>query len=142
MKGFELTEDLRHELYNRAHENCRHAYAPYSRFHVGAALLTADGTIYDGCNIENSSYGATICAERVAMSKAVFDGRTEFAALAIAADATEPLPCGICRQFMAEFDDGTMFVITGPDTVYRLRDLLPYTFVYPEDEALEQEAEA
>ena len=83
------------------------AYAPYSNFKVGAALLCANGDIYTGCNIENASYGATICAERVAFSSAVADGKRNFEAIAIVGGGNEVCeycnPCGICRQFMTEF---------------------------------------
>ena len=82
------------------------AYAPYSRFQVGAALLAADGRVFTGCNVENLSYGLTICAERNAVFAAVAAGVTEFAAIAIVADTREPIsPCGACRQVMAEFGD-------------------------------------
>jgi cytidine deaminase len=80
------------------------AYAPYSNFHVGAALLAADGRIFSGCNVENISYGLTNCAERVAMGAAVSAGVREFLAVAVVADTTVPIsPCGACRQVLAEF---------------------------------------
>lgn len=84
------------------------AYVPYSHFAVGAALLTADGKIYDGCNIENAAYSVTVCAERVALFKAVSDGVRNFIALAVAGGAqnipaTATTPCGVCRQALAEF---------------------------------------
>jgi cytidine deaminase len=80
------------------------AYAPYSHYKVGAALQGKSGRIYTGCNVENASYGATICAERVATVKAISEGETGFLALAVVADGKEPSsPCGICRQFLAEF---------------------------------------
>ena len=83
----------------------KNAYVPYSHFSVGAAVLCSDGTVYTGCNIENGSFGATICAERVALTKAISDGRRSFDAIAIAADNGDDyiVPCGICRQFMSEF---------------------------------------
>ena len=81
-----------------------YAYAPYSKFKVGAALLTADGTIYRGCNVENASYGLTNCAERTAFFKAVSSGEKDFVALAIIGDTEQPItPCGACRQVMVEF---------------------------------------
>ena len=82
------------------------AHAPYSKFHVGAALLAADGRIFTGCNVENLSFGLTICAERVAIGSAIAAGAREFLALAVVADTREPIsPCGACRQVMAEFGD-------------------------------------
>jgi cytidine deaminase len=81
-----------------------HAYAPYSNFQVGAALLTADGRIFSGCNVENISYGLTNCAERVAIGAAVAAGVREFLAVAVVADTGVPIsPCGACRQVLAEF---------------------------------------
>ena len=93
-----------HELVMMALEARRYAYAPYSRFFVGAALLCADGTVYTGCNVENASYPCGICAERTAASKAVSEGKRDFAALAVAGSG-EALctPCGLCRQFLYEF---------------------------------------
>jgi len=85
------------------------AYVPYSKFPVGAALLAEDGTIYHGCNIENSAYSMTNCAERTAFFKAVSDGVRRFKALAVVADTEGPVsPCGACRQVIAEFCDGSM----------------------------------
>jgi cytidine deaminase len=120
------------ELYLQAQEACGHAYAPYSGYRVGAALLTADGVVYAGANIENASYGATICAERNALAKAVFDGHRAFDAIAVAASGAAPAwPCGICRQVLFEFGDDIR-VITGPDadhlSCYRIAELLPHGF--------------
>jgi cytidine deaminase len=127
------------ELYRRALAAAGQAYAPYSRYHVGAAVLTAGGKVYEGANIENASYGATICAERVAASKAVFDGHDHqdpIIAIAIAAyaedgEAETPYPCGICRQFLSEFGTGIR-VIVGKDEdhleTYALSELLPKAF--------------
>ncbi|HHY59602.1 MAG TPA: cytidine deaminase, partial [Clostridia bacterium] len=87
------------DLLAAAQEASRRAYAPYSRFPVGAALLTADGQVFTGCNVENASYGLTICAERVAVAKAVSEGYKDFQALAVWAATEEPVsPCGACRQ--------------------------------------------
>ncbi|MDD2483445.1 MAG: cytidine deaminase [Eubacteriales bacterium] len=107
------------------------AYAPFSNFHVGAALLTKDGKLFTGVNVENSSYGATICAERTAFVKAVSEGYRDFSAIAIASSGGEALPCGICRQFMYEFNDD-LKIICGEDEnnlhIYRLNELLPGGF--------------
>jgi len=122
------------ELYKIAEDAAKGAYAPYSGYKVGAALLTGDGSVYTGVNIENSSYGASICAERTAAVKAISDGHRSFNALAVAAPGTdEPSwPCGICRQFMFEFG-GDIRVISGKDAasieVHQLDDLLMNGFV-------------
>ncbi|MBR0373128.1 MAG: cytidine deaminase [Mogibacterium sp.] len=115
-------------LYDRAVENQKRAYAPYSNFHVGAALMAEDGSIYDGANMENASFGATTCAERVALGTALFAGHRNFVALAVVGDHEETFPCGICRQALSEFTDGSMLVITAPDRVHRLDELLPFIF--------------
>lgn len=107
------------ELYEKAAEAVSRAYAPYSGFHVGAAALTESGEVYQGANMENSSYGASICAERVAMTKALYEGHRSFKAIAVASDGKETAwPCGICRQFIFEFG-GDIKVIagTGPDSL-------------------------
>jgi cytidine deaminase len=110
----------------------RHARAPFSAFKVGAALETADGTIVTGCNIENASYGLTMCAERVAMFKALSEGHRAFRRVAIVADATNPTPpCGACRQILWEYGGDLEVILantrreTGRHT---LRDLLPHAF--------------
>ena len=126
-------------LIRSAFEARENAYAPYSKFQVGAALLAENGEIFKGCNIENASYGAAICAERTAFVKAVSQGMRKFRAIAIvgkAADADkfeECAPCGICRQFMAEFCDPDTFKIILPTgyeeyKTYTLRELLPLSF--------------
>ena len=114
------------------------AYAPYSRFHVGAALLGKSGKVYTGCNIENTSYGASVCAERTAFFKAVSEGEKEFVSIAIAGGRDGVpggpcQPCGICRQVMSEFCDPETFRIIlpssgGETSVFLLKDLLPESF--------------
>ncbi|MFS8533751.1 MAG: cytidine deaminase [Limnochordales bacterium] len=109
------------------------AYAPYSEFQVGAALLTASGEIVTGCNVENASYGATMCAERVALGTAVAAGHRQFRALAVVTDADPPAPpCGICRQSIAEFAAEDLPVILanvkGERRVLTLKDLFPGAF--------------
>ena len=119
------------QLYDIAQTVSRNAYAPYSGFKVGAALITEDGRVYSGVNIENSSYGATICAERTAFVKAISEGEKQFTAIAVYAEGEEAIPCGICRQFMYEFAPEIM-VITGTSrdelNVRTLTELLPVGF--------------
>lgn len=108
------------------------AIAPYSSFRVGAALLGADGRIVAGCNIENASYGLTMCAERVALFTALADGMREFAAIVVAADTPHPTPpCGACRQLLWEFCGDIPVVLANLDAVvaeHTMRDLLPLPF--------------
>lgn len=119
------------ELYKTALAAAENAYAPFSKFKVGAALMAESGKIYTGVNVENSSYGGTICAERTAFVKAVSEGERKFKAIAIAVSDGEVLPCGICRQFMYEFEP-ELDVITGVNEenlrVQNLNDLLPDGF--------------
>ena len=119
------------ELFRLAKGMLDKAYAPFSKFSVGAALLTNDGEIYTGVNVENSSLGATICAERTAFVKAVSEGRKDFDTVAVVSSEGAVLPCGICRQFMFEFGDD-LRVITGEDEdhlkVYKITELLPEGF--------------
>lgn len=100
------------ELVRLARAVREHAYCPYSGYAVGAALLAASGRIYTGANVENASYGATICAERAALAAALSAGERRFAAIAVAAGDTPATPCGICRQMLAEFGD--MAVVCAP----------------------------
>lgn len=109
-----------------------HAYAPYSQFAVGAAVLTSSGEIFAGCNVENSSYGLTVCAERVAVFAAVASGRRELVGLALVADLPNPpMPCGACRQVLSEFNPA-MWIVTanleGRRRLLRLDELLPEAF--------------
>jgi cytidine deaminase len=109
-----------------------HAIAPYSHFKVGAALLTGAGRIYTGCNVENASYGLTMCAERVALLKALSEGEREFAAVAVVADTAAPTPpCGPCRQLLWEFCGDIPVIMATPSRVaseYQMKDLLPLPF--------------
>ena len=130
------TEKIR--LIEAAEEARKTSYAPYSDFHVGAALLTKTGRIYKGCNIENAAYGPSVCAERTAIFKAVSEGERECAAIAITggyddADRGVAYPCGVCRQVMAEFADPDEFIIivAASENEFRtctLKELLPYSF--------------
>jgi cytidine deaminase len=109
-----------------------HAVARFSGFKVGAALETSDGTIITGCNVENATYGLTVCAERVAVFKALSEGHREFTRIAIVADTEDPTPpCGACRQILWEFG-GDLEVhlanLESPKGVYRMQDLLPLPF--------------
>ena len=117
------------ECARRAREN---AMATFSRFQVGAALATADGSIYTGCNVENASYGLTICAERVAVFKALSEGARKFSAIAIVADTdTLTPPCGACRQIIWEFcGDIPVYLanLKGTGKEYRMKDLFPEPF--------------
>ena len=120
-------------LIEKAIEAKENAYVPYSNFRVGAALLAKSGKIYTGCNIENVSYGATNCAERTAVFKAVSEGEKEFQAIAINGDNGDYLPpCGICRQVLSEFADDSLKVILANNTedykVIALGELLPGAF--------------
>lgn len=130
------------DLFDMAVKASANAYAPFSHFHVGAALLASSGRAYTGVNVENSSFGATICAERTAFVKAISEGERDFTAIAIAAKTVdgkiaESLPCGICRQFMYEFSPD-IFIITGTDRekldVRKLSDLLPLGFALEPEE--------
>lgn len=120
----------RHALIEQAQVAMRAAYVPYSRFPVGAALLSDDGRVFTGCNIENASYPLTMCAERVAIGKAVSEGARHFLAVAIVAEKAAPCtPCGACRQVLAEF--GPMSVILaqhGEPWELSLQELLPHSF--------------
>lgn len=112
----------------KAREN---AYSPYSHFAVGAALLCEDGTLFEGCNIENASYGLTNCAERTAIFKAVSEGHIKFKALAVVADTEGPCaPCGACRQVMAEFKIPLIIMgnLMGNIKIVTIEELLPFSF--------------
>lgn len=119
------------ELCDLAQKAQETAYAPYSAFRVGAALLCADGTVYTGCNIENASYGAALCAERCALAKAVSEGKRDFVKIAVTGSNGDfTMPCGICRQVLHEFmSDGTLLVTNGCEIrEYKIKDLIPGCF--------------
>lgn len=99
----DFSKSLKEELMYLADKAREHSYAPYSNYHVGACLIADNGKLYSGANIENGSYGASICAERVAIFKAIYDGAKVIEAIAIKADTPRAFPCGICRQVMSEF---------------------------------------
>ena len=100
-----------HELLQMAKKASKNAYAPYSNFHVGAAVQTKSGKIFTGCNVENASYGATVCAERIAIFKAVSEGESELMAIAIFVDSDKLFPpCGMCRQVMSEFSSDLVII--------------------------------
>lgn len=119
------------ELRRLARQAMERSYSPYSRYAVGAALLCRNGRVYQGCNIENASFGLTNCAERTALFKAVSEGEREFIAIAIAADKSAPWPCGACRQALNEFAPDIRVLITwgdGQTDEAPLPDLLPHGF--------------
>jgi len=130
-----LDESLRQQLLAAARRAREAAYAPYSNFTVGAAVLTATGEIFSGCNVENASLGATMCAERVAICTAVAAGWRNFTALAVVADTPEPVaPCGLCRQVLAEFSPDCQVLMANLAGQWRLADLqelFPLAFRLP-----------
>lgn len=130
-------ERQRRELLRRAARAREFAYAPYSAFRVGAALLTQDGRVFTGCNVENASFGVTLCAERVALGKAISEGAKAFTAIAIVSDATSfCFPCGACRQALAEFGLDMEVLVGNRDGSYVVKplcELLPWTFTLPKE---------
>ena len=138
MKNRKLSQQQIQELIDLAFEAREYAYAPYSNFYVGAALLAKNGKIYTGCNIESCSFSPTICAERVAVGKAVSEGEREFVAIAIVSapkdgsdEDSDAAPCGVCRQLLFEF--GTDTLVIGAKSkedyyVMTISDLLPKGF--------------
>lgn len=133
-----LTDEEKNLLVDACLEAKNNAYAKYSNFRVGAALLSEDGRIFKGCNVENVSYGLTICAERTAYVKAVSEGVQKFKGIAVCTDVKKKLvsPCGACRQFMSEFND-IEIVMTNNEKERKetkLSELLPMAF---DDEALQ-----
>lgn len=130
------------ELIEKAIEAAKPAYAPYSRYHVGAALLSESGQVFTGCNIENASFGATNCGERTAVFKAVSEGITDFKAIAIVGGmqgnegdhtfSDYAFPCGICRQVLSEFCESDFIILVAKSAddykEFTLKDLLPHSF--------------
>lgn len=146
-----LTPDQIKQLLAAAHEAYQHSYVPYSKFPVGAALLTkpdAEGQcqIIKGCNIENASFGLAICAERVAITKAVSDGHRGFSAMAITAKHTAPcFCCGTCLQFIREFGADIDIVFENPDGSilhYKIGEMLPYAFTIDDLPEFSEDAQA
>jgi len=120
------------ELIQVAFRALKNSYSPYSKFRVGAALLTSSGVVFYGTNVENASYGLSMCAERVAVFKAVSEGHTSFVRMAVVSETVNPVyPCGACRQVLHEFSPGIelVFLGKGGETVVRkLNELLPAAF--------------
>ncbi len=125
-----MSDSIENILLEKAVKAMENAYVPYSHFPVGAALVTDTGEIYTGCNIESASYGATNCAERTAIFKAVSEGHRRIRKIAVVSDKIDAFPCGICRQVMAEFADGLEIIIGRPGDyrIYTLDELLPHSF--------------
>lgn len=122
------------ELLNMAMEAAEKSYSPYSRFRVGAALECKGGRVFTGCNVENAALGSSMCAERVAMFKAISEGVTDFLRLAVYGESKDYcMPCGSCRQVMAEFSDDMELLCAkagGAYVSYRLSELLPHAFTF------------
>ena len=120
------------KLIKEAERAKKKAYTPYSKFKVGAAVLCADGKIFTGCNIENASFGLTVCAERVAIFKAISEGSTKFEAIAVISDTEKPCsPCGACRQVMSEFCEDAPLIMAnskGDVKIKKVKELLPEAF--------------
>ncbi len=127
-----IDKETLEQMIRRAKEAARNAYAPYSGYSVGAALLSGDGRIFSGCNVENASYGLTMCAERSAVFAARCSGASQFKAIVIyAPQSPPPMPCGACRQVLAEGNSNPIvFVVSGdsPAREFDLQSLLPYSF--------------
>ena len=126
-----LSRETLAELIEKAKAGMKNSYAPYSGFHVGAAVLTRDGHMFSGCNVENASYGGTICAERTAILKAVSEGYQELTDIAIVCSGEDyPMPCGMCLQVMEEFmPAGCVHVVKGDEIKsLSVSELLPYAF--------------
>ncbi len=120
------------KLIKEAEKARKGAYTPYSKFNVGAAILSSDGKIFTGCNIENASFGLTVCAERVAILKAISEGSSKFEAIAIVGDTNRPCsPCGACRQVISEFGKDIKIIMSnlkGDIKIKKIDELLPEAF--------------
>ena len=120
------------KLIKEAEKARKRAYTPYSKFQVGAAVLCADGKIFTGCNIENASFGLAVCAERVAIFKAISEGSTKFKAIAVISDTDKPCsPCGACRQVISEFGKDIPLIMAnlkGDFKIKKIKELLPEAF--------------
>ncbi len=126
-----MEQEVLDRLLDAAEEAASHSYSPYSGFPVGAAVLTAGGNVYSGANVENASYGATMCAERVAVFKAVSEGEDKILALAVYTSAANyAFPCGMCLQVLSEFAEDIPVIIAGDAGMKRftLSELLPHRF--------------
>lgn len=122
-------DDQINELIRAATSVKENAYSPYSKFKVGAAIRTKEGKIFTGCNIENVSYGLSMCAERVALFKAVSEGYRVFDSLAISSSGSIPaLPCGACRQVLIEYSTHIHIYLDNQDSYHKLSDLMPNPF--------------
>ena len=126
-----MKEDYK-KLISEAEKARKRAYTPYSKFKVGAAVLCDDGKIFTGCNIENASFGLAVCAERVAIFKAISEGSTKFEAIAVVGDTDKPCsPCGACRQVMSEFGEDIPLIMAnlkGDVKIKKIKELLPEAF--------------
>lgn len=118
-------------LIQEAIEARKFSYSPYSNYKVGAALITSEGKVFTGCNIESASYSPTICAERVAVSKAVSEGFRDIEAIAIVGSSEYTYPCGVCRQFLVEFGKNIKIIVANDKDnykIYDLSELFPHSF--------------
>lgn len=126
-----MKKDIK-DLIKLAIENKKNSYSPYSNFRVSSVVLTKNGNIYKGVNIENAAYSVTLCAERSALSSAISAGDREIDTIVITGDSTMTYPCGVCRQFMAEFLDSDSKIVIANSInnykIYGLDDILPYNF--------------
>ncbi|CDZ75113.1 cytidine deaminase [Peptoniphilus sp. ING2-D1G] len=119
------------DLIKLAIEAKKHSYSPYSKFKVGASVEMEDGSVYNGCNIENSAYSPTNCAERTAIFKAVSEGKRKIKKIAIVSDGENVFPCGVCRQVIREFEDDTKIIIANSVDdykIYSFEEMLPHSF--------------